>query len=487
MASPIRSIAWLVAGVLVAGGCGAPVQPSASSTATSRPSAEATAPAPDPSAVAQAITEGGLRADLAMLVAAGSQATSFRALGSAGYDTAADSVAGILRSAGWTVSEDRFTASAFTDDGASSLVVGGKTFGRDDLRPLIYAPSGTAEGPVVTIGWAAGEAAPGGLGCEVADYGTLPAHAVVVVGPDDCYRRQAVAAAQSAGASAFVAVIAGNPPGAPLRPTLISTDGMSIPAVAVSADAANALRLAAERGGSARIASTARTADVQTRSIIGELPGAVPGPVVMLGAHLDSVMDGPGANDNGSGVAALLAIARALAGTQPQTTIRLAFWSGEEEGLFGSAHFVTKLSDADRASIVAYLNADMLGSPNGFAGVYDEPNSPSGSASIGALLDASLGRLGARSVPVDTGGGSDHTPFVRAGVAIGGLFSGAGEPLTAEQAATFGGTAGQPADACYHRACDTLDNVRLPLARILAAALADAALQIAAKPALVVP
>ncbi len=87
----------------------------------------------------------------------------------------------------------------------------------------------------------------------------------------------------------------------------------------------------------------ARTAPVRTRSILAELPGSEPGVVVMLGAHLDSVIDGPGMNDDGSGVAALLEIARALGGTRPRATIRLAFWSGEELGLHGSYGYATAL------------------------------------------------------------------------------------------------------------------------------------------------
>ena len=92
----------------------------------------------------------------------------------------------------------------------------------------------------------------------------------------------------------------------------------------------------------------------------------------MLGAHLDSVVDGPGINDNGSGVAALLELARALGGSRPGATIRLAFWSAEELGLHGSSRYVAGLSDEERDGILVYLNADMVASPNGFAGVYDE-------------------------------------------------------------------------------------------------------------------
>jgi hypothetical protein len=68
---------------------------------------------------------------------------------------------------------------------------------------------------------------------------------------------------------------------------------------------------------------------------------------------------------------------------------------------------------------------------------------------------------------------------------VGGVFSGASDVVTDAEAATFGATAGQPADRCYHQACDGLDNVKLRLGRALAAALADSAFQIAGDPTLV--
>lgn len=462
--------AGLLALSLLASGCGA-----VSSGTT-------VAPAPIADRVAAAITEQGLRDDLSMLAAAAGDAPPFRALGSPGYDRAVAKVEDVLRGAGWRVTEEVLSAAAFTDEGGTVLEVGGQSFNGPDVLPLIYAPGGQAEGPVVTVGWAAGAAAPGGAGCSVSDYGMLPAHAIVVVGPDDCYRRDAVTAAQSAGAAAFVAVMAGNPPGPPLRSTLITSDGLSIPAVAASGEAANALRAAAAAGGTARLASTAHTDAAQTRSIIAELPGATPDKVVMAGAHLDSVIDGPGINDNGTGVAALLGLARALSGTRPEATIQLAFWAGEEEGLLGSVHYVTGLSSSDRDKLVAYLNADMLGSPNGYAGVYEEPN---GSPALRDLLESAITSLGAPWVPADTGGASDHAPFARSGVAVAGVFAGAGERLTFAQAQSFGGVAGQSADSCYHRACDTIANVKLPLARLLAAALALTLVKVAENPVLV--
>ena len=67
--------------------------------------------------------------------------------------------------------------------------------------------------------------------------------------------------------------------------------------------------------------------------------------VVMAGAHLDSVQDGPGINDNGTGSAALLETAIQMAKVKPNNTVRFAWWGAEESGLLGSEHYV---DEADR-------------------------------------------------------------------------------------------------------------------------------------------
>lgn len=182
--------------------------------------------------------------------------------------------------------------------------------------------------------------------------------------------------------------------------------------------------------------------------------------VVMVGAHVDSVHAGPGINDNGSGVAVLLALAQALAADDPpERTVRLAFWGAEEDGPYGSAAYVTALSAAERARIAAYLNLDMLGSPNAVRFVYAEPSAAPGSAAVTGLFADYFEALGLPWEPIDLEGDSDHGPFIAAGIPTGGLFSGGIEAKTDDQAATMGGTAGVPADACSHAACDTIANV----------------------------
>jgi carboxypeptidase Q len=91
--------------------------------------------------------------------------------------------------------------------------------------------------------------------------------------------------------------------------------------------------------------------------------------VLVLGAHTDSIRFGPGINDDGSGVAALLEVALYLPNYNHTNAVRFGFWTAEEEGLLGSKHYVEHLSSNELMKVRAYLNFDMIGSGNGVIGV----------------------------------------------------------------------------------------------------------------------
>jgi aminopeptidase S len=206
-----------------------------------------------------------------------------------------------------------------------------------------------------------------------------------------------------------------------------------------------------------------------TYNLIAETPGGDANKVVMFGAHLDSVGEGPGINDNGTGSAAILqaALDYAAGGETPTNKLRFAFWGAEEEGLVGSTHYVETLPEAERGKIAAYLNFDMVGSPNAGYFTYDGDDSdgvgagpgPEGSAQIEKLLNDSLGAAGAPAEGTDFDGRSDYGPFIEVGIPAGGTFTGAEETKSPEQAEKWGGQAGEAFDACYHQACDTVENV----------------------------
>ena len=223
----------------------------------------------------------------------------------------------------------------------------------------------------------------------------------------------------------------------------------------------------------AHVAATTASEIRQTWNVIAETRGSKRN-VVMAGAHLDSVQDGHGINDNGSGSAVLLEVAEQLAHHEkPNNRVRLAWWGAEELGLLGSEHYVEKLStNRENAfrKIALYLNFDMVGSPNYALMVYDGDNStygtddgaavgPAGSGSIERMFHRFFDKLGTGSDETPFSGRSDYGPFIALNVPAGGLFTGAEGVKTPEQAVQFGGEAGAAYDACYHQSCDNLANL----------------------------
>ncbi len=198
-------------------------------------------------------------------------------------------------------------------------------------------------------------------------------------------------------------------------------------------------------------------------NLIAEWPHGDANNVIMAGGHLDSVTSGPGINDNGSGSAALLEVALAVANENlnPGKRIRFGWWGAEERGLVGSTYYVNNLASGDRARIKAYVNFDMIGSPNAGYFVYSASGQPSGSLELQQVLQAPFAAIGVPTELTSVGGRSDHAAFARAGIPIGGLFTGAEVTKTSAQAQKWGGTAGQAFDRCYHASCDTTANINV--------------------------
>jgi Zn-dependent M28 family amino/carboxypeptidase len=389
-----------------------------------------------------------------------------RAAGTSGYDQTVDYVADLLRDAGYEVTLDEFTIPFFSETAPTELAIsGGPIFtGTDHLRALIFSASGDISAPVVTVALDEEGDTTGSAGCAAADWDDFPAGAIALSGPGGCYTRQKVDRAITAGAAALVVFNPNWPTGEVRRPTLLYPAGVDIPAIGASAEVGQALREAAARGASAHLSVQTLIEDRVTANVIAERAGIGPGPagdeVVMVGGHLDSVIDGPGINDNGSGTMTILEIARELAELEPTArTVRFAFWSTEELGLYGSRHWVDSQSRDELDRIVAYLNFDMVASSNYVRQVYDSSSAAAGSGDITAAFGAYFDAVGLTWQAEDLGGGSDHAPFDDALIPTGGLFSGASERKTDEQAELFGGSANEPNDRCYHLACDDIDRI----------------------------
>ena len=145
--------------------------------------------------------------------------------------------------------------------------------------------------------------------------------------------------------------------------------------------------------------------------------------VVMLGGHLDSWHSATGATDNAVGCAVMMEAARILKaiGVQPRRTIRVALWSGEEQGLLGSQayvkeHFGTfEAQKPEYAKLVAYMNIDSgTGRARG-AGVFGPPQT---AAVIREMLKPfeDIGAFGASATSSRGTGGTDHTSFNNIGL-----------------------------------------------------------------------
>jgi hypothetical protein len=427
---------------------------SCSTTSAIRSSPSTAVRSPEPLA---AVTVEGMRVHLDALQRIADQHDGTRAVGTPGYEASVAYVAGVLRDAGYGVDLRPVDVPVFTQHAPTILerVTPSPQAWTDgtDLRAMLFSGVGEVRAPVT--------AAEGG--CEASDLDGFPVGDVALLEPGPCLRREQVVNAQAAGASAVVVAYPSTAPGRPLRPTLLYPDGITVPVLAVTPDVGEALAVDDGERPIVRIRVSATSTWTEADSVVAQTPSGDPSRVVMLGAHIDSVIDGPGINDDGSGVAMLLEIARWLATRATDATLRFAFWAGEEEGLYGSRAYVEALPGDERAALAAYLNADMVGSPNFVRYVLaDAPVDPAaaeGTEAIRELFEAAFEEEGLAIEPLDMHGGADHGPFAQVGIPVGGMHSGSSEVKTAEQARVYGGTAGEPMDPCYHQACDTIANV----------------------------
>ena len=164
----------------------------------------------------------------------------------------------------------------------------------------------------------------------------------------------------------------------------------------------------------AAITNTLGTKPVQQWNTVAEIRGSEkPGEVVILGAHLDSWDLGTGTTDNGTGSMVVLEAARAIAqsGLHPKRTIRFILFSGEEEGLLGSAAYAAQHA-ATADSIQAVLVLD-----NGTGMVTGQAlQGRSQDSQLWTDLLAPVASLGAKSVRDANKGGTDHLSFIPYGV-----------------------------------------------------------------------
>ncbi|WP_420389289.1 M28 family metallopeptidase [Marinobacter sp.] len=392
-----------------------------------------------------------------------------RAAGLSGYQASVDYVKTTLESAGYDVTVQQFPFNAFYPTGDGILQATAPTptdyVWEEDFTYLSQTEPGDVSGTAVAVDVQLGPDNTSTSGCEPEDFTGFPAGSVAVIQRGACAFGQKATNAANAGATGVVIFNQGNTEDRKglTNATLGDDYAGGIPVVFTTYDIGAGwvdqpdLQL--------RVVTNVVREQTETSNVIAQTNRGNPDNVVMTGAHLDSVFEGAGINDNGSGSAALLELALQMKRAHPRNQVRFAWWGAEEAGLVGSTFYVNSLSQEEKDKIKVYLNYDMIGSPNFGNFIYDGDGSdfdlagPPGSAATEALFEKYFNLREIDSEGTQISFRSDYAQFFEDGIAFGGLFTGAEVLKTEEQAAKFGGEAGVAFDPCYHSACDDITNV----------------------------
>lgn len=401
-----------------------------------------------------------------------------RAEGTPGFDASVDYVVKQLRDKGFDVQTPEFQRLGMTRGGNPGLTVAGRTYPVEQASLLHTTPRGGLS--AITL------RPPKPAGCQPADYGAVAVRgAIAVVNDTGCSVVDKHDVAVAEGAVGLLVVSAPGPNGSPAG---LFPEGyyrsLDVPVGVIGSDVDAALR---RTNAPVRLVLDRQAVQVTSRNVVAQTTTGDPRNVVMAGAHLDSIAGGPGINDNGTGVAALLQAAAALgAGPKVANAVRFVFWGSEEAGNGGSGAYVRGLDRDGLNDIALYLNADMLGSPNAGYFTYDGDQSgqpspdvavgdvPDGSAGIERTLAGFLSLAGVRPADMPLVRTRDDNPFLRAGVPIGGVTTGSSQRKTEVQARLWGGRAGVAFDPNYHTRRDDIGNVNRDALAVMGRAVAFA-------------
>jgi Zn-dependent M28 family amino/carboxypeptidase len=436
----------------------------------------ATAATPtDSTKLRDAVTLSGVRAHQAALQKIANKNDGHREASSSGYKASADYVAGKLTAAGYRVTRQPFAYDYFEELGAPSVTGGPRTYTPGvDIATMGYSGNGTVTGvvdfvdPEVPLPVGAPDSSTSD-GCEDTDFAGFDGE-IALIQRGTCDFAVKIANAKEAGALAVIIFNEGNSDARSGVGFGQATFPQSVPVVEMSA-AAGAELVESLRTTPGRVLTvTTHTISENRRSenVTADGTSGRTDRIVVSGAHLDSVIEGPGINDNGSGTAAQLETALQIAklGIKPRNQLRFQFYGAEEAGLVGSTFYVNDLPAKEANNIHVMLNFDMVGSPNAGWFVYDgdaSDTASTGSSGSGVVEDVFVDffdSIGRHTEPTAFDGRSDYDAFVAAGIPAGGLFTGAEDEKTVEEATVFGwgGTPGDWYDPCYHQACDTYAN-----------------------------
>jgi Zn-dependent M28 family amino/carboxypeptidase len=441
----------------------------------------------------ECVTVEGVREHQAVFQAIADANSGVRASGTPGYDASIDYVVDRMLAAGYNVTVQPFQFTSFIVLGSSTLeqtAPGAVIYVEDfDYDLMAQTDPGDATGSVTAVDLALANADwpndPGTStsGCEAGDFAGFPAGNIALIQRGTCSFQLKAENAAAAGAVGAIIFNQGNSEDRKglIGGTLGAAYAGGIPVFSATYD--RGVEWAGTTGLQMHMIADVFRGQATTYNVFAETLGGDPGNVVMAGAHLDSVNQGPGIQDNGSGSAAILEVAEQMAKVKPHNKVRFAWWGAEELGLLGSSFYIANLSQEEQDSIALYLDFEMIGSPNFVRFIFDGDGSdfgfvgPPGSEAIEAFFEDFYADRNLASKATAFSGRSDYQSFINVGIPAGGLFTGAEGIKTAEEAATYGGTAGDQYDPCYHLACDTFDNISLEVLDQNADAAAAAILQ----------
>ncbi len=399
-----------------------------------------------------------------------------RAAGTEGYNVSARYVKKRLRMAGYNVQEQEFDFAYFeelSDPEMEQTSPGSVTY-PPNVAEGFMTMSYSGPGDVTAIIQPVDVVMPPGVdpntstsGCEIEDFADFVPGNIALIQRGSCSFFQKAINAQDSGAVGVIVFNEGQEGRInALRGTLGGPD-LTIPVVFANYNIGEELYNLTLSGDVQVHLNVDAVSEIRpTYNIIADTRRGDDTNTIVVGAHLDSVLAGPGINDNGSGSAAILEVAIKMARLRirPKNKVRFAFWGAEEAGLNGSEYYVSNLAPEELDKIALNLNIDMIASENYVRFVYDGDGSdtstpgPEGSGSIEQAFIDYFDSKGLETEPTALDGRSDYASFMDVGVPIGGLFTGAGGIKTEEEAAIYGGTAGEPYDAYYHTIDDTMEN-----------------------------
>ena len=409
-----------------------------------------------------------------------------RASGTSGYDKSLKYVEWRMKKAGYKVSRQEFEFNKFNDLGGSELeqtspndvaYVEGTDFGATP-----QSEPGDVSAPVTGVDIQLGPGNTSTSGCEPEDFAGFPDGNIALIQRGTCFFEVKAENAAAAGASGVLFFNQGNDPNDPGR--------MGIPAVTLGNDYTGGIpalsatyelgaALSAISGLEMRLFANVTRVPTTTENLIAESRKGDPNNVVMAGAHLDSVAEGPGINDNGSGSSALLEVAEQMAKvkTAQQGAVRLVGSRGRwhrrlgvlrrqpDRGAAGRPSRCTSTSTWWARPTSACSSTTATGPASGSR----VPRDPTTSrrCSSGTTRTGTSRPSRRRSTGAPTTSTSSTTECRRAVCSPEPRC-----PRPPAQAEKWGGEAGVAFDPCYHQACDTIDNLSYRALRINSDAMA---------------